>query len=148
MTGPWVSSLLGGFPDIERANRVRNAPLEYLEYIMEQLEDVDVPFDTLTPNSYMDLKLGFDIGKANLNLLMPEPNVPEEVLQRFRDWLQLAEGILNQAAESQAEALPPAPGMPQPGGAGLAPEVPGALPPGPPPETLPGEALPGVPPMV
>jgi len=82
-------SLLGGFPDIDRVMRARNAPREQVEYIIEQLEDPAVVMSEVMPDSYMDLVQAIPMVKSELARACTE-KAPEEVKDNYRTWIGLA----------------------------------------------------------
>jgi hypothetical protein len=109
-------AVLADFPDLERVNRLKLAPREHLEFVMEQLEDESVPFEDVQPESFMDLELGIPMAKAYYARAVTE-GAPDEVQQRFRDWIVAAENIANIAPPPQPE-MPVGPdGMPMEAGA-------------------------------
>jgi hypothetical protein len=123
----WLLPLMDS-PDIERFLRLETAQFNFLEWTVEELmtDDAELP----PVDSHMDLDLGIKhVGAAYLDNFTDR--APERVLNRFREWLELA---VNKQQKAQAAAAPPAPGAGGPG-----------LPAGPAPETLPGESLPGAP---
>lgn len=153
--GPQVSMLLGGFPDLERVNRLRNAPYEHCEWIMEQLQDEDVDEAELLPDGFINLDLAMDMAKSEYARAVTE-DAPPVVLERFRNYIFACDQAMKKAQQAMPipgpqgetppegmppEMMPPGAGPMPPGG--MAPPVAGALPPGPAPEALPGEALPG-----
>ena len=135
----WIPALIDA-PDIERFNRVKNAPFEAVERHMELLMDVDEEMPN--PDAFLPHQQAQDMGKAYL-LRCEAEGAPEEVLQRFRDYISLVEANVTRMEEGMAEqqaaqGMVPGNGMPAPGG--------GVLPPAAPPEALgaPGEGVPGL----
>ena len=132
--GEEIGSLLGGHPDIDRAMRRRNAPLNAILHHVELLQDESA--DLPTPDSHMNLQLAMEVMASEYNDAIAE-DAPEEVLERFDEYMQLLENLIK---ESQ-----PAPQQPM-ASDGVPPQPPpmDALPPGAAPEALPGQALPGL----
>lgn len=134
ISGADASGLID-FPDLSRANRVRNAPRNLNEWAMQQLAQVEfdsngnvlpdktAPFPE--PDSYYDLGRGIEMANGELAHLRTE-EAPPEVIERFDRWIQKADAILGkQAVQPAAQPV-------------------GMLPPGPAPTSLPGQALPGM----
>ena len=130
--GAEIGNLLGGHPDIDRAMRRRNAPLNAILHHVELLQDEDAELPT--PDSHMDLQLAMETMAAEYNDAIAE-DAPEEVLERFDEYMQLLEDLMK---ESQPQQPMPPEGMP------TQPPPMDALPPGAAPEALPGQALPGL----
>lgn len=116
LIGPDEGRRLLGHPDLERETDLANAAIEDIEWTIEQLEDEGAEFPT--PEPAQALELGLKRVQQNL-LRCRALKAPEEVLQRHRDWLELAEFTLNPppSPEEQmaAMAAPPMPGMPPAG---------------------------------
>lgn len=115
-------------PDLQEASRIILAPIKNCLRKMDLLCDEDEPLPL--PEQYNDLKVELKIAEAYYNWVQCE-NAPEEVQDRFRQYIDLVADAL----AGKAEAAP----MPMPG-MGAMPMDPGMAPPMPP---LPG----GVPPM-
>jgi hypothetical protein len=123
-------------PDMQRMFRTELGPYYNLLRVMEGVAEPSVPFIEVQPDPHMDLKRGIRMAIAEYNDAMSEPNCPEEILERFRKWLSLAEPMekksraAKEAANSNigagsAGAMPP--GMPPPmNGNGMPP--PGMMP--------------------
>lgn len=144
--GPEMSALMAGFPDLERANRLRNSGYEIAEKMMEQLADMDE--DPPVPDGHLDLPLTHKMAQSELNIARTD-DAPEDIVERYLNFLSLITDLINKgkkatpqepapeaiAAQMGAEGgVPPMapPGMPGPG-AGAPPGVPPMPPPGMPP---------------
>jgi len=154
----WAASLMD-FPDLEQANLIRNAPIEYALWAIEQCLDCELDEEgeveledsapMPAPDPHANLDLCISVGKAVLLHQTTEGSretkVPEGVLARVRNWIELCDAEVAKAAPAQP-AMPP--GMPAPGMdpmMGGAPPMgpPGMAPPGPPMDPMAG----GMPPM-
>lgn len=116
----WLVAALFDEPDLERIKRYTLSGFWNAERKMDQLCDLkaEVPM----PAPYNDLDIEMKMTIAYLNYYEAQPNVPPEVLDRFRQYLDL----VKQAVAAQTPpAPPPGPGMNVPGGA---PQMPGAAP--------------------
>jgi len=128
----WSTTLLD-YPDIKRANMVRNAPLEWVLWAMEQLEDVEIDADgdvveeesagMPPPDPHMDLDLAIKVAKAVYQLHITEGDrenpTPPALLARYRTFIESCDAAKSAAATATP---PPAPGM----GAMTAPPMPGS----------------------
>jgi len=117
------------FPDLDRANKLKNAHIELLD---KQIESIIEKNKYEPPEQYLNLELGIQRFQQAYNLAKLE-GVPEERLEKLRRWITKA-----------AVLLEPTP-QPQPAGMGMPPEMAGGLPPGPP--MGPPGAMPPGPPM-
>jgi hypothetical protein len=114
-----------GEPDLERAADLMAAPKDYIEFVIDQLLKGESP----TPDELMDLQLAFRTVHDTYQHLA-SLDTGEEMLQGFRDYLELVEGILNPPPDPMMQ--PPAGGPPMggdpmtgmPPGPGMAPEMP------------------------
>lgn len=132
-TDPNVIASLFDEPDLERANRLRNAGTDAIERMLEAAEDPDV--DPPTPDVHLDLAQAQEMGKQYYRRLLAN-NAPEEVLSRVRDFVEMCKAI----ADRGATAAPPGPPAVDPMAGGLPPD-PMAVPmaaPGAPPMGMPG----------
>lgn len=114
-------------PDLQRVNRKLLGPRRAIARLLRDLVDTSVNLFELQPDPWFPLESAMATVQAELNDAWAD-DAPEEVLQRFRDWLTLAE------AEQKRRAPPPPTdptmaGPPPADGAGLG----GAPPPAPPP---------------
>lgn len=129
-------------PDTERVFSSINAAYDNVEWVIEQLEDVDVPEPY--PEPFHNLPLAIEQVKAAYNDFQAN-DAPEEVLERVRAYLSKA----NTLANPPTEAPPTPPGAPMP--PGLPPGAPMLPPEGLPPTGAPIPPLPmegaGVPPI-
>ena len=147
---PTMTAALFDEPDIARANRSVLGAYHALEYIMEKLADPTVPMFDIAPDQSMNLPLGVLMAKAELNEAF-SLEAPDEVLQRYRDWIEAAKGEIDKAANAPSLAGMQANNMgASPNAATLQPGLGGAPPPmGPPgagPMPMPpGPGGPGVP---
>lgn len=133
--GAEIGNLLGGHPDVDKVMRRRNAPLNAVLHHVELLKDEDENLPT--PDSHMNLELAMEVMAAEYNDAIAE-GAPEEVLERFDEYMQMLEDMAAKTAPAQA----PQPGAIPPDG--MQPPGVEALPPGAAPEALPGQALPGM----
>lgn len=89
-------------PDISRANRTILGPKHCLDAIMSGLADPSVPMIDLQPDRYMNLPLGILMAKGELNEamsdMMGKADQPEEILERYREWIESAKGVLKGTA--------------------------------------------------
>lgn len=125
-------------PDLQRLNRRLLGPRRAIARVMEELIDPSIDLYTLTPDSFFPLEAGIAEARAELDDAWAA-KAPENVLQRFRDWIRLA--------EHERDNQPAAPGPASLGGPGMAP--PDAMLPGAPPPAAglvpPGAAMPPMP---
>jgi hypothetical protein len=109
---PAIQADLFDEPDIARANRIILGPKHNLDAIMQGLSDPAVPMLDLQPDQYMNLPLGVLIAKGELNEIQSEqrnsrkPDSYEPILERYRQWIELARQEI-QKAESGAMAASP-----------------------------------------
>ena len=123
------------FPDIERANRIKNAHIDVIDMAVEKMvEDGEY----IGPEPYMNLELGIKRVQAAYNLAILE-DVPEERRELLRRWISQADSLLGATKPPPPMGAPPMPGA-QPGMG-----MPPGLPPGPPPGLPPGLAMPPAP---
>jgi hypothetical protein len=125
-----VAGLMFDEPDIERVNRIKNAPYNNWERIMEEAADPDEPMPVV--HSFLDLALGKKMAIAWLNR-MEADKAPDSVIGRYRRLIDLIKATDGKAKAAEAAAMPPA--LP-----------PGAPPMGGPPGMPPGGVVPPVPP--
>lgn len=145
LKGAYVPALLTGHPDLDRATAVMNAPLEHVEYLMEKLEEADVPLVECLADGHVNFDLYEEHAMAGYARAITD-EAPEEIKQRFRDAILDVRSKMGKLQEAMPPQQPPmGPEMGGPGQMPMGPDVGGALPPGPAPEAMPGEALPGLP---
>jgi len=130
----WAMSLVD-FPDLKQANRVRNAPLDWVLWAMEQLDDVEIddkgevvdaksaPIPLI--DDHMNLKLTMSVAKAfyqqHITNGTKDKPTPEALLTRYRTFIDSVDA---QLAKNAPAATPP----PAPGGMDMtAPPMPGAM---------------------
>lgn len=121
----WMAGALFDEPDIARANKVALAPYHNIERIMDQLADVDVDISLLWPEPYHDLNLALEMGKAYYNMMQAE-GAPEEILDRYRQWVDAVTNMPQMQPPEPAPPMPPGPLMPP--GAGAPNLPPGVMP--------------------
>lgn len=136
-------------PDLERVYATINAAHDNIQWVIEQLEDTDM--DMPEPEPYQDLQLGINLVKAAYNENQAT-GAPEEVQERFQEWIQNAVAVLKLGSAQGPSAAPAA--APVEGGPVAAPMAPPSLP-GPPPGLPPAapelpipEGLPPGPPIL
>ena len=122
------------FPDIERANRIKNAHIDVIDMAVEKMVEEG---EYIGPEPYMNLELGIKRVQAAYNLAILE-DVPEERRELLRRWISQADSLLG-ATKPPPMGAPPMPGA-QPGMG-----MPPGMPPGPPPGLPPGLAMPPAP---
>jgi hypothetical protein len=112
---PSIQADLFDEPDIQRANRVILGPKHKLDNIMEALANVKVPLELLAPDQYTNLALGVLMAKGELNEAeskkrydKEDPEL-EEVLERYRWWIERAKGEITKS--KNVDAAPSLPGM-------------------------------------
>ena len=127
------------FPDLEQANKLKNAHIEVLDRCIEEMVENN---NFIPPEPYLNLELGILRVQQAYNLGIIE-DVPEERLELLRRWISQAETLIAQSVEKQGQPLP-AP-APPPDMGGLPPEMAG-LPPMPPGPPMPPPGLPPGPP--
>lgn len=104
ITNPAVQADLFDEPDIQRANRTLLGPKHKLDRIMEDLANVDIPMFDIAPDQFTNLDLGIEMALGELNEAEAQPNAPAEVLDRYREWINLA-----REQKKQREPAMPAP---------------------------------------
>lgn len=130
-------------PDFQRMTRKLLGPRQAVLKVLEGLADPTVPLTSLQPDSFFPIEDGIATVLAELwsawAAMRGEPDEKEqEILQRHRDWLGLAE---HQKSENEREAAMRAAANAPPAAAGGAPPGPGPAPGGPPsPGAPPGAA--------
>ena len=117
----WLVGALFDEPDLERIKRYTLAGFWNAERKMEQICDPDKEMPMPAP--YNDLDIEMKMTTAYLNYYEAQPNVPEEVLDRFRQYLDL----VKQAVQ---KAMPPQPAAPAMNGPAAMPGAAPMLPPG------------------
>lgn len=112
----WLAAALFDEPDLESANRITLGAFWNCERKMEILADLNK--DMPMPAPYNDLELELKVTTAYCNYTESE-DAPDEVVQRYRDYLQL---VLDAIAEKKkGDAMNAPPPMPMPPG------MPGAM---------------------
>jgi hypothetical protein len=135
----WAPAMLD-FPDLEQANMIRNAPVEYAIACMGDVLDCEIDEDgdviedksavVPTPDPDADLQLLMDVAKA-LKLQQLAEKSPRGVIERCALWCTLVDAALTKGAPAP-QAMPADPAMM--GAPGMAPPMdPGMAPMGPPP---------------
>jgi hypothetical protein len=128
-------------PDLARANRYQLGPYRNLERIMELLADESVPLADLMPDPHFNFQLGKVMAEGEYNFAMAT-DAPEEVLERYRQWLSQLEGLEKKRAQSTTGGAMAAGGLPMvPGGAPAGPPGMGPMPPMPPPMPPPAPGM-------
>tara|TARA_R110000744_G_scaffold64067_2_gene131862 strand:- start:3357 stop:5267 length:1911 start_codon:yes stop_codon:yes gene_type:complete len=141
------------FPDLDRANKLKNAHIDLLDRQIESIIDKN---KYEPPEPYLNLELGVERFQQAYNLAKLE-GVPEARLEKLRRWIAKAVALMEPAPQPQPAGMGmPGPGMMPPGmmppeaAGGLPPGLPmgppGAMPPGPPMAAPPGAPA-GLPPM-
>ena len=131
------------FPDIDRANKLKNAHIDLIDKIIDDMIDNN---NFAPPEPYFNLVLGVERVQQAYNLGKLE-GVPEQRLELLRRWIAQAVSKMDKAKQQTQPPPMMAPGMGPPVGA---PEMalggPGAIPP---PEVMPpgmpGQMPPGIP---
>lgn len=115
------------FPDLEQANRLKNAHIEVLDMAIEEIIEKN---NYVSPEPYMNLEYGISRFQQAYNLAILN-KVPEERLELLRRWISQAESLISlsqppQQMPGMAPMGPPGvPALPQ----GLPPEAGPAGPP-------------------
>lgn len=109
-------------PDLEASTDLAVAAMRDLERTMELLEDDDYE-EQVVPDAYQDLERGIPMMQFRM-LKIKGDGAPEEVLERFRVWINQAQQMQMKAqqamiAQQQAQAMMTVPGMD--GGGAMAP---------------------------
>lgn len=140
----WAPALID-FPDLEQANMIRSAPVDYAISCMEQVLDCEIDADgdvdeeksepVPTPDPDANLELLMAVAKA-LKLQQLAERSPSGVIERCAQWCELVDAALKKAAPPPAPAMPPGP----PGMAMNPMAAPMGPPPGPPMAGPPGMA--------
>ena len=130
------------FPDLDRSNKLKNANIELIDKIIDDMVDNN---KYTPPETYLNLELGIERVQQSYNLGKIE-GVPEARLELLRRWIAQAVSLTDQAQKPQQPGMMPleagAPmGMPP----GMPPGMPGMPPPGPPMGMPPGPPMPGPP---
>lgn len=129
MIPSWLAAALFDDPDLMRAARITLGAFYNAERKMELLYDVDKEMPAPAP--YNDLTLEKTMTMAYLNNAEAE-EAPDDVCQRFRDYLALVENAIKAKSKGDAIAAGPPPGMAPPGAGGppggAPPDMPGAAP--------------------
>jgi hypothetical protein len=130
------------FPDLDRSNKLKNAHIELIDKIIDDMIDKG---NYTPPEPYFNLGLGLERVQQAYNLGKLE-GVPESRLELLRRWITQAVSTMDLAKPEAPmmmppEAMPPM-GAPPPG---AMPPGPPGMPPGPPMGGPPG-APPGLPP--
>ena len=132
------------FPDLDRSNKLKNAHIELIDKIIDDMVDGN---KYTPPEPYLNLELGIERVQQSYNLGKIE-GVPEKKLELLRRWIAQAVSLTDNAQKPQQPGMmmPDAggpigmpPGMP-PGMPGMPPGPPMGMPPGPP---MPGPPMPG-----
>lgn len=137
----WAPSLLD-FPDLEQANMIRSAPIDYAIFCMEQVLDCEVDKDGAVtkgepvpaPDEDANLELLMACAKA-LKLQQIAEKAPEGVIDRCVRWCELVDMALRKAQPAAPAMGAPASGpTPMMAGPGAGPPMaPGPMPMGGPP---------------
>jgi hypothetical protein len=131
----WMVPALFDEPDLEEANRIILAPYRNCLRKMDLL--IEIEEEAPMPEAYNDLDLELKVSTAFYNWVQCE-KAPEEVQQRFRDYIDAVTDLLKKkapATDAAAMAVPPGampadPSMPMPPNPGGVPLMPsGPLPP-------------------
>jgi hypothetical protein len=136
------------FPDLDRANKLKNSHIELLD---KQIESIIDKNKYEPPEQYLNLELGIQRFQQAYNLAKLE-GVPEERLEKLRRWIAKAAVLLEPTPQPQPAGMGMPPGAMPPEAAGGLPPMgppmgpPGAMPPGPPMAAPPGAPA-GLPPM-
>tara|TARA_Y100001937_G_C7133702_1_gene338858 strand:+ start:3168 stop:4991 length:1824 start_codon:yes stop_codon:yes gene_type:complete len=109
------------FPDLERANKLKNAHIEVLDMAIEEMVENG---NFVSPEPYMNLEYGIVRFQQAYNLAILN-QVPEERLELLRRWISQAEALIQMAQPPQ-----PMPGAAPMGGAPGSPALPPGMPPG------------------
>lgn len=132
----WIVPALFEEPDLTEANKLILAPYKNAMRKMDLLVEVDE--EAPMPEAYNDLELELKISTAFYNWVQCE-KAPEEVQQRFRDYIDEVTALLKAKAPvaqtmgppnvGQVPSGPPMPAPPMPGGVPMMPNVPPPAPP-------------------
>lgn len=114
-------------PDIQREVWIKAAPYLQARRVAEALGDADISMERLTPDVHWDLPLCLSVAKAYYqraqNLEDDEQNgAPEEVLDRYRQFMTMCQAEIDKNKPAPAPAVDPAM-------AGAPPMDPNAMPP-------------------
>jgi hypothetical protein len=109
----WMTGALFDEPDLARANKVLFADFHNLERIMEGLADVDVDMATLMPEPFHNLDMADIMGRAYYNAAQAE-GAPEEVLERYRMWIDELKALIDKKKLQDAQNAAPPPGAAPP----------------------------------
>lgn len=112
MLGREEGLLLLDYPDLERVNNQRIAPLLNIEWRIERMLDPDKP-KYEPPESFMNLPLALKLARDAYNQAQQD-GVPELNLQMLRDFASDCERIMAEQAAKNAAPPPAAPGAPAP----------------------------------
>ena len=98
--GPNISS-----PDLERVYATINAAYNNMDSIVEAIENIELELPE--PEPFHDLGLGINLIKAAYNENQAA-GAPEEVLERFREWLVNAQAVIKSSQAPQGPQTAPA----------------------------------------
>tara|TARA_Y100000296_G_scaffold86327_1_gene125711 strand:- start:1843 stop:3777 length:1935 start_codon:yes stop_codon:yes gene_type:complete len=131
------------FPDLDRSNKLKNAHVELIDKIIDDMIDKG---NYTPPEPYFNLGLGVERVQQAYNLGKLE-GVPEDRLELLRRWITQAVSTMDLAQPKPPPMMPSPEGMPPMGAPppGAMPPGPPGMPPGPPMGGPPG-APPGLPP--
>lgn len=93
-------------PDLERVFSTINAAHNNIQWTIGLLEDTDK--DLPEPEPFQDLQLGINLVKAAYNDNQAS-GAPEEVQERFQEWLQNAQAVLTMSTPQGPQTAPGAP---------------------------------------
>ena len=119
----WMVPALFDEPDLAEANRILLAPYKNALRKMDLL--VEVKREAPQPEAYNDLDIELEISKGYYNWVQCE-GAPEEVQQRFRDYIDQVKDLIAKTKSAAAAMAPPmAPAeQPLPGGVPMMPQGP------------------------
>lgn len=126
MIPPWLAAALFDDPDLMRAARITLGAFYNAERKMDELYELDKEMPMPAP--YNDLDLEKTMCTAYLNNAEAE-GAPDEICQRFRDYLGFVLDAIAAKKKGEAMAMPP-PAMAGPGGPADMPGAAPMLPPG------------------
>ena len=131
MLSPEEAHQLLDFPDLERSNKLRNAHIDLIDKIIDDIVDKG---EYQGPEKYMNLELGIERVQQAWNLGMIE-NVKPARVDMLRRWMAQANDILKAGKPAAPPMMP-----------GMEGAMPPGMPPGMPPDMVP-MGPPGAPPM-
>jgi hypothetical protein len=117
-----------GEPDLERMADLMAAPNDYAEYVVDEL----LEGEPVTPDPLSDLNLLLRV-THDTYLHLRALEAPEDILQNFRDFLMLVEGLLNPPADPTLPTGEMGAGAMMGGAPGVMPDATGQAMMGPPP---------------